>query len=254
MQNTDSRIKNISNLLGTASKNVQKAQRLLDSLTNDLKNSYDDIPGLLGTFDGEKMISEDGKEYEMNPNYVAKSLLVVGDSLKMVEEEGKPPLFKQVSKVPRKHMEGILNKKEGEWYALTDTGSYKVLEVAVEFRDAKVNDEVLVQVPEDNLNAPYAALEKLMKEDKKEVEKEEKKAPVKKRVVKEVIEKKKPKTKKEPSEDKSSKVGDKKAPAKKTVVKEKTKTFEGGSSDLPAQAGVDAKKKEEPELDDDDLR
>lgn len=230
MQNTDSRIKNISNLLRTANTNVQKAQRMLDSLTTDFKNSYDDIPGLLGTFDGEKMIDEEGKEYKMNPNYVAKSLLVVGDKLKMIEEKGKDPLFKQVSKVPRKHMEGILNKKEGEWYALTDSGSYKVLEVAVEFRNAEVNDEILVQVPEDNLNAPYAALEKLMKKEPKKIEKPEEKKPA---------------TKKSPVK-------------KKPAPKKKAKASEGGSSEVAVKKKAPAKKpptkKAKPTLDDDDLR
>lgn len=199
----ENRVENIENLLRNAQKNIQKAQKLLETLDSDLKNSYEDIPGLLGVFDGEYMIAADGKKYEVNPNYAAKSMLVVGDNLKMIEE-GDKKLFKQVSKVPRKHLTGILNKKEGNWYALTDAGSYRVLDVAVEFRHGQTKDEVTVLVPEENLNAPFAALEKLENDRevasitadaepaKKEEKKEEKKAP-------------KPKAEKKPEKKKEKK-------------------------------------------------
>jgi hypothetical protein len=160
------------------------------------------------------MLTADGKKYEVNPNYAAKSMLVVGDNLKMIEE-GDKKLFKQVSKVPRKHLTGVLNKKEGKWYALTDAGSYRVLDVAVEFRRGQINDEVEVLIPEENLNSPYAALEKL-KNDREvasivKAEKEEK--PKKE---------KEEKPKKKPAAPK--KVA--KKPAKKETKKEETPTVE----------------------------
>jgi len=203
MSQLENRVKNIENLLVNAEKNLRKAQALLQTLDSDLKSSYEDIPGLLGVFDGEYMLSADGKKYEVNPNYSAKSMLVVGDNLKMIEE-GDKKLFKQVSKVPRKRLTGILNKKEGKWYALTDAGSYRVLDVAVEFRHGQINDEVIVLVPEENLNSPYASLEKLendrevesIKADTKpvkKVEKEEKKEEKKEKISKSA---KKPVTKK----------------------------------------------------------
>jgi hypothetical protein len=194
MTQVENRVQNIENLLKNAEKNLKKAEKLLETLNSDLKNSFEDVPGTLGTFDGEYMITADGKKYEVNPNYSAKSMLVVGDNLKMIEE-GDKKLFKQISKTPRKRLEGILNKKEGKWYALTDAGSYRVLDVAVEFRRGQMNDEIVVLVPESNLNSPYAALERLKnerevetiakeKEDVKE-EKPKKKAPAKKTVKKE---------------------------------------------------------------------
>src|SRR3972149_7402279 len=199
MSQLEHRVKNIENLLVNAEKNLRKAQALLQTLDSDLKSSYEDIPGLLGVFDGEYMLSADGKKYEVNPNYSAKSMLVVGDNLKMIEE-GDKKLFKQVSKVPRKRLTGILNKKEGKWYALTDAGSYRVLDVAVAFRRGQINDEVEVQIPEENLNSPYASLEKLendrevesLKADAepvKKVEKEEKKEVRKAKVEKKPVKK-----------------------------------------------------------------
>src|SRR3972149_7845610 len=164
MSQLEHRVKNIENLLVNAEKNLRKAQALLQTLDSDLKSSYEDIPGLLGVFDGEYMLSADGKKYEVNPNYSAKSMLVVGDNLKMIEE-GDKKLFKQVSKVPRKRLAGILNKKEGNWYALTDAGSYRVLDVAVEFRQGEVNDELIVLIPAGSPNVEWAALGKMKRDD-----------------------------------------------------------------------------------------
>jgi hypothetical protein len=197
MKNAENRLRNIASLLKSADRNLKKAHRLLDALREDMSSSYDDIPGTLGVFDGTHMVTPDGKKYEVNPNYAAKSLLVPGDNLKMVEDKDGTLLFKQVSKVNRKRLEGILNKKEGKWYALTDAGSYRILDVAVEFRDGEVNDELTVLVPEDDLKVEYAALEKMAKEvaaeedegDKDSVEKEK---PKKEKGKEEKKEEKKP--------------------------------------------------------------
>jgi len=194
----ENRIENISSLLKTANRNLRKAQTLMNSLKDDVVGSYDDIPGVLGVFDGEYMITPEGKKYEVNPNYSAKSMLVVGDNLKMVEE-GDKQLFKQISKVPRRRVEGVLSKKEGKWYAITDVGSYKVLDVAVDFRRGVVNDEVFVVVPEENLDTSFAALEKLGKEDERplieEPKEEETEPEVKVKEKKEVKKEEKPKKK-----------------------------------------------------------
>lgn len=164
MKNAQNRVSNIDSLLRSAERDLKKASSLLHALKEELETSYDDVPGTLGIFDGTHMTTPDGKKYEVNPNYVAKSLLVAGDNLKMVEDNGKQ-LFKQVSKIERKRLDGILNKKEGSWYALTDSGSYRLLDTAVEYRRGEVNDELVVLVPADNLNVEWAALEKMKKED-----------------------------------------------------------------------------------------
>lgn len=175
MSQHENRVKNIQNLVQNAERELRKAQSLLESLLKDSKNDFEDVPGTLGVYDGVHMVCADGKMFEVNPNYAAKSMLVVGDNLKMMEEDGKQ-IFKQISKVDRKKLTGILNKKEGSWYALTDSGSYKLLDAAVEFRRGQVNDEVEVLIPEGSLNVEFAALEKLAKEDNRPVIDEEKAA------------------------------------------------------------------------------
>ena len=245
MKHAEARLKNISNLLQTADKNLRKAHKLLDTLREEVTNSFEDVPGILGVFNGTHMVDEKGKEYEVNPNYAAKSLLVSGDNLKMVEGDEGRLLFKQVSKVDRKQLTGILNKKEGKWYALTDAGSYRISDVSIEFRSGQANDEITILVPEENLNSEWAVLETMAKEagreEKEEVEKKEekpekeekpkKKAPVKKPVKKEV----------------------KKAPAKKKVLAKKAPAKKNPSiiKKLITKKPVDEVKSL---LDDDDLR
>jgi Mg-chelatase subunit ChlI len=247
-QQLENRIENISSLIKTASRNLRKAQLLMNSLRDDVCGSYDDVPGVLGIFDGEFMITPEGKKYEVNPNYSAKSMLVVGDNLKMVEE-GDKQLFKQISKVPRRRVEGVLNKKEGKWYAITDVGSYKVLDVAVDFRRGAVNDEVFVVVPEDNLDTAYAALEKLGKEEERpiidEPEVEEKAPKVEKKIEKkeEKPEKKKApaKPKKETKKKEEKKPEKKKAPAKpKKETKKKVEKKEEKKEEKPKEDTVDS--------------
>lgn len=227
----ENRIKNIESLIRSAQRNLKKASGLVNSLKSDIENSYSDVPGTLGVFDGKCMITPEGKSYEVNPNYAAKSMLVVGDNLKMVEE-GDKKLFKQISKVPRKTSEGVLNKKEGKWYAITDTGSYQLLDVAVDFRRGQINDEIEVLIPEDDLSVEYAALSKLKKEDERPVIDEEKAEESEEDKKEEKKEKKstkknkiKSKAKKKDTKKKTSKKKEKKEDEKEDDDKEKTQSI-----------------------------
>ncbi|MBI2414448.1 hypothetical protein HYV31_01200 [candidate division WWE3 bacterium] len=175
MSLNENRVRNIQNLVQNAERDLRKAVSMLEALLKEPRNEFEDIPGIMGVYDGAHMICSDGKSFDVNPNYAAKSMLVVGDNLKMIDEAGKQ-IFKQVSKVDRKKLSGILNKKEGSWYALTDAGSYKLLDAAVEFRRRQINDEIEVLIPENMLNVEFAALEKLAKEDNRPIIDEEKAA------------------------------------------------------------------------------
>ena len=151
--------------LNAAETNIRLAKTLLsEARTAAPKPSSKDIPGITGTFDGENMIAGDGKKYSVNPNYASKSVLVYGDTLKRVEVDGQER-FKQIARVKRHKVEGILAKKAGKWTAVTADGSYTVSPVAVEFYGGKEGDEVVVVLPVDDKNVPYAALESIKKEE-----------------------------------------------------------------------------------------
>jgi hypothetical protein len=128
-----------------------------------------DIPGINGIYNGEFMVSSDGVKHDVPKNYAAKSLLVNGDELKMMEQDGKVA-FKVVNKVPRKKIEGLLSKKDGRFVILSDSGTFNLLKTAVEFRNIKQGEWVLAVIPENGSANNFAAIDKVIKkETKKEV-------------------------------------------------------------------------------------
>jgi hypothetical protein len=128
-----------------------------------------DIPGINGIYDGEYMQSSDGVKHMVPKNYAAKSLLVNGDELKMMEQDGKVA-FKIMKKVPRKKIEGLLSKKDGRYVILSDLGTFNLLKTAVEFRNIKQGEWVSAVIPETGSSNNFAAIDKVIKkESKKEV-------------------------------------------------------------------------------------
>lgn len=169
--------------LNAAETNIKLAKQLLSAGGAAPRPSPKDLPGMVGTFDGENMVTEKGEKYKVNPNYASKSVLVYGDTLKKVEEDGRER-FKQIERVKRQKVEGILAKKAGKWTAVTPDGSYRVLPEAVDFYGGKEGDEVMVVLPLEDKKAPFAAVESVKKEPSKpEGEKKPvvRKPPVKKR-------------------------------------------------------------------------
>ena len=173
--------------LNAAETNIRLAKTLLSGAASlPPKPPTKDILGITGTFDGENMIAEDGKKYPVNPNYASKSVLVYGDTLKRVEEDGRER-FKQIARVKRQKVEGILAKKAGQWTAVTAEGSYKISPVAVDFYKGEEGEEAVVVIPVEERNVPFAALESVKKEEVKKVVKKmtavKKPAPTKKKAV-----------------------------------------------------------------------
>jgi len=163
--------------LNAAETNVRLAKTLLSGVgAVASKPSTKDLPGVTGIFDGENMVTEEGKKYTVNPNYASKSVLVYGDTLKRVEVDGKER-FKQIERVKRQKVEGILAKKDGKFVIVTADGSYQVSQAAVNFYKGEDGDEVVVVLPLKDKTVPYAALESVKKEEKKKKEKESVVAP-----------------------------------------------------------------------------
>lgn len=153
----------INQALQAAISSINLARQMLQELEREVRISAKDLPGVIGTFDGEFMVGEDSKKYQVPENYASKSVLVYGDKLKMIEEGGEK-LFKQVERVPRVKVEGILAKKEGKWHAVTTDGSHRLLSAAVSYNRGEEGDEVVVVLPEANRRSPFAALESVKKE------------------------------------------------------------------------------------------
>jgi hypothetical protein len=239
---------NIKNLIQASLNHMEKVKNAIDLMEQEERKAhYQSVPGTEGVFDGQYLIAQDGRKTEVPANYAAKSKLVYGDILKVFADSGKQ-IFKQIDKVERKQIEGVLAKKEGKWYLLSDDGSYKISDVSAEYNNAELNDKALALIPKENSNVPFAALDKVIKEEvpSKSPEKPDKK---------DTKVGDKPKPKKSKSEAKDSKSGEV-AVIKKDKAK-KPKSIKKEEKTAPQKQVTDEEAKKEyinNILDDDDLR
>lgn len=129
------------------------------------------VVGKEGTFDGVFMISDDEKKYQVPPNYISKSQLVIGDRLKIVEmdETGSRYSFKQLTHVARKDLEGILTKKDNQWAVHTAEGTYYVVAAAVKFFGGEIGDKAVITLPDEEVHFPvvWAAFKELVKQEER---------------------------------------------------------------------------------------
>jgi len=177
----------IRQALSAAESSIKLARQLLSEVEVEGRGKAraKELPGTVGMFDGQNMATEKGENFPVPENYASKSILVVGDTLKLVSDGGEKR-FKQIEHVKRHKTTGILTKKDGKWAAVTPEGSYKVLNASVEHFNGNVGDEVLLQIPANNLQTTWAALENISKKGKEETkEAKEKTETVEKTEVKE---------------------------------------------------------------------
>lgn len=153
----------INQALSQAQANLAQAKTLMRELEESLAAvlpSSRDIPGIIGKFDGIYLVTDDGKKFQVPENYAGKSKLVYGDTLKMIEDvSGGQSTFKQIERVPRTTLTGILVKKDGKLVAVTSDGSHSLLPAAVSFHHGVEGDAVMVIVPENARNCSFAALD-----------------------------------------------------------------------------------------------
>jgi hypothetical protein len=155
----------VKSLIQSMYYNLDKLSRTVDRIQQEQKKElYKKMPGIEGVFDGCYLVADNGSKHEVPPNYAAKSRLVYGDRLKIVDEDGKK-VFKQIQKPERKEVSGVLSKKEGKWYLLTDVGTYKVSDVAAEFNRVGLNEEAVGLIPENESNVPFAALDRVIRKE-----------------------------------------------------------------------------------------
>jgi hypothetical protein len=114
---------------------------------------------LEGVFDGQNMVGSDGKTYPVPANYASKSKLVQGDILKLTIADDGAFMYKQIGPIPRKQLVGQLVQREGHYYVEVGKRDYRVLLASVTYFKAKPNDQISINVPEDEVDAEWAAIE-----------------------------------------------------------------------------------------------
>lgn len=161
----DKQIKRLRTLIQEAETSLGAAKELLVSLVGDDKtvtaNLKDEPLGKVieGVFDGQNMVGSDGKTYPVPANYASKSKLVQGDILKLTIADDGAFLYKQIGPIPRKQVVGVLTQESGHYYVDVGGKKYRVLLASVTYFKAKPGDQVSVNIPEDDANAEWAALE-----------------------------------------------------------------------------------------------
>ncbi len=162
----EKQIKRLRALIQEAETNLAAANELLISLVGDdeamlTAPSKDDTLGKIieGVFDGQNMVGSDGKMYPVPANYASKSKLVQGDILKLTIADDGAFLYKQIGPIPRKQVVGTLKLEGGHYFVDVAGRNFRVLLASVTYFKAKPNDQVSVNVPEDDTDAEWAALE-----------------------------------------------------------------------------------------------
>ena len=161
----DKQIKRLRSLIQEAETSLAAAKELLVSLLGDEADApivpSEDIAGKIieGVFDGQNMVGSDGKTYPVPANYASKSKLVQGDILKLTIGDDGAFLYKQIGPVARKQKVGALIMEGGHYFVEVDKKRYRVLLASVTYFKAKPGDQVSIDVPAEDENAEWAALE-----------------------------------------------------------------------------------------------
>jgi hypothetical protein len=161
----EKQIKRLKALIQEAETSLAAANELLISIVGDDDKvapvAREDTLGKIieGVFDGQNMVGSDGKTYPVPANYASKSKLVQGDILKLTIADDGAFLYKQIGPVPRKQIVGALILEGGHYFVDVNGKKFRVLLASVTYFKAKPGDQVSVNVPEDDANAEWAALE-----------------------------------------------------------------------------------------------
>lgn len=161
----DKQIKRLRALIQEAETNLAAANELLISLVGDDEKitpvAKDENLGKVieGVFDGQNMVGSDGKTYPVPANYASKSKLVQGDILKLTIADDGAFLYKQIGPIPRKQVVGTLKLENGHYFVDINGRDFRVLLASVTYFKAKPGDQVSVNLPEDDSQAEWAALE-----------------------------------------------------------------------------------------------
>ncbi len=125
---------------------------------NDVDTTDSKVKIIEGHFDGQNMISPDGKTYPVPANYASKSKLIEGQPLKLTIVEDGSFIYKQTSPIDRKKLIAKLALENGQYMAVVGDNHFKVLYASVTYLKAQPGDEVTIAIPAHG-EANWAAIE-----------------------------------------------------------------------------------------------
>ena len=161
----DKQIKRLRSLIAEAETSLAAAKELLVSIVGSdpqvtTVSKEENVGKIIeGVFDGQNMVGSDGKTYPVPANYASKSKLVQGDILKLTIAEDGAFMYKQIGPIPRIQIVGTLIQEEGHYFVEVSDKRYRVLLASVTYFKAKPGDQISVNVPEEDTDAEWAAIE-----------------------------------------------------------------------------------------------
>lgn len=157
----------LQQMIENAERNIVAARQIIRELNVEGRPLHREAEAsqiVEGTFDGEKMVSMDGKYYPVPANYASKSKLVEGDILKLTITEDGSFVYKKISSVDTRKVIGIVMKDGNDRYYVNAEGKkYNVLLASLTYFKAEEGDEVILVVPKEKVSN-WAAVESIIKE------------------------------------------------------------------------------------------
>jgi hypothetical protein len=172
----------LKEMIESAEASLRQAKKTLGELTgesfkgtsfvvrqNSESGSGEEGKVVEGSFDGERMVGNDGSDFPVPANYASKSKLIPGDVLKLTILEDGRFVYKQIGPVPRKQVVGTLVNENGKFKVLAEGNSYKVLLASVTYFRGEVGDRVSLVIP-DGVESDWGAIEAVLPPDSGELD------------------------------------------------------------------------------------
>ena len=162
----ESDLEEVKKLLDSAENKIRQAKTKLfaNEMTKKAIMLEDAEEGdvIQGVFDGQQMIGNDKKSYQVPANYASKSKLIPGDVLKLsISEDGKF-VYKQIGPVDRKNVIGVLEEVgDGEFQVDVESKKYRVLLASVTYFKAKTGDQLSIVIPAEG-ESDWAAVDNII--------------------------------------------------------------------------------------------
>ena len=144
--------------------NPEQVDKLMSELRTAVPASENGGRSVEGVFDGQSMISDDGKQYHVPPNYASKSKLVEGDRLKVTISPTGQFLFKQIGPGPRERMVGkLLQDPTSRLFSVVaNDHKWNVLTASITYFRGEAGDEVMIVIPQGT-PSKWAAVDHVIK-------------------------------------------------------------------------------------------
>jgi len=157
----------INKLLRNIKQNTDQIAVILSTNQINENSNESDSQIVKGVFDGEKMISQNGKEYSIAANYASKSKLVEGDTLKLTILPSGAFVYKQIKPIERKTIIGKLQiNSNNDYAAVSPEGQeWRILKASVTYYRGEPGDEIIFFIPEQK-ESKWAAVDNIIKTQK----------------------------------------------------------------------------------------